>query len=63
MDHKQKLENLNKESLKLFEEYLRSKEHKEQNDEHKELVKASEEWQSAYNKFIEALMVLERLEI
>ncbi len=63
MDHKQKLENLNKESLKLFEEYLQSKEHKEQNNEHKELVKASEEWQSAYNKFIEALMVLERLEI
>jgi hypothetical protein len=63
MDHRQKLENLNKESLKLFEEYLRSKEHKEHNEEHKDLVKASEDWQIAWNKFIEAVMVLERLEI
>ena len=62
MDPKEKLEELNKESLKQFEEYLKAKgELKE--DEHLKVVKASEEWQTAWNKFMQALMMLERLEI
>lgn len=62
MDHKQELEKLNSESLRQMEEYLKSKgELKE--DEHLKVVKAKEEWQVAWNKFMETLMVLERLEL
>ena len=62
MDPKQKLEELNKETVKQFEEYLKSKGQLKE-DEHLKVVKASEEWQKAWNKFMEALLVLERLEI
>ena len=62
MDHKQNLEDLNTETLKQFEEYLKSKGQLKE-DEHIKVVKASEEWQTAWNKFMETLMVLERLEI
>lgn len=62
MDHKTQLEELNRESIRQIEEYLKSKgELKE--DEHLKVVKAKEEWQTAWNKFMESLMVLERLEI
>lgn len=62
MDYKQQLEKLNKESLTQIEEYLKSKgELKE--DEHLKVVKAKEDWQQAWNKFMETLMVLERLEL
>lgn len=62
MDHKQKLEELNKETLKQFEEYLKSKGQLKEN-EHLKVVKAREDWQMAWNKFMETLLVLERLEI
>ena len=62
MDHKQKLENLNKETLEQFEAYLKSKGQLKE-DEHLKVVKAHEEWQTAWNKFMETLMVLERLEL
>ncbi len=62
MDHKQKLEHLNAETLKQFEDYLKSK-GQLQEDEHLKVVKAREDWQIAWNKFMETLMVLERLEI
>ncbi len=62
MDHKQKLNELNKETLKQFEEYLKSKGQLKE-DEHLKVVKAREDWQTAWNKFMETVMVLERLEI
>ena len=62
MDHKQKLEHLNEETLKQFEDYLKSKGQLRE-DEHLKVVKAREDWQLAWNKFMETLMVLERLEI
>jgi ribosomal protein L11 methylase PrmA len=62
MDHKQKLDELNKESLRQFEEYLKSKGQLKE-DEHLKVVKAREDWQTAWNKFMETVMVLERLEI
>lgn len=62
MDHKQKLDELNKESVKQFEEYLKSKGQLKE-DEHLKVVKAREDWQAAWNKFMETLIVLERLEI
>ena len=62
MDHKQKMEELNKEALKQFEDYLKSKGPLKE-DDHIKVVKASQEWQTAWNKFMETLMVLERLEL
>mgnify|MGYP000326430793 CR=1 FL=1 len=62
MDHKQKLDELNKETLQQFEEYLKSKGQLKE-DEHLKVVKAREDWQTAWSKFMETLMVLERLEI
>jgi hypothetical protein len=62
MDHKQKLEELNKESLKQFEEYLKTK-NRLKKEHHEKLDTAKEEWQVAWAKFMEALMVMERLEI
>jgi hypothetical protein len=62
MDHKEKMEELNKETLKQFEDYLKSKGQLKE-DEHIKVVKAREDWQTAWNKFMETLMVLERLEL
>jgi hypothetical protein len=62
MEHKKKLEELNKESLKKFDEYLQSRASLKKED-HARLHEAKEEWQVAWNKLMEALMVLERLEI
>ncbi len=62
MDHKEKLEHLNKQTLQQFEDYLKSKGQLRE-DEHLKVVKAREEWQTAWNKFMETLMVLERLEL
>ena len=62
MDTKQKLEELNRESLKHLEEYLKSKGELKQ-DEYLKIIKANEEWETAWNKLKEALMVLEHIEI
>jgi Rad3-related DNA helicase len=62
MEHKKRLEELNTESLQKLEEYLKTKETLLDED-HKNVHKAKEEWQAAWNKLMETLMVLERLEI
>jgi hypothetical protein len=62
MEHKKRLEELNKESLEKLGEYLKTKETLLQED-HEKVNKAKEEWQVAWSKLMEALMVLERLEI
>lgn len=62
MDHKQKLEDLNRETVKQFEEFLKSRGQLKE-DEHLKVVKARDDWQTAWNKFMETLIVLERLEI
>ena len=62
MEHKKRLEELNTESLQKLEEYLKTKETLLE-DDHEKVNKAKEEWQVAWNKLMETLMVLERLEI
>ena len=62
MEHKKKLEELNKESLQKVEEYVNAKGAIKEED-HEKLHKARHEWQAAWNKLMEALIVLERLEI
>lgn len=62
MDHKTKLEELNKESLLKLEEYMKAKASLKEED-HQKLHKAKDDWQYAWNQLMEALLVLERLEI
>jgi hypothetical protein len=62
MEHKKRLEELNTESLQKLEEYLKTKEIILE-DDHEKVRKAKEEWQISWNKLMEALMVLERIEI
>lgn len=62
MEHTKRLEELNSESVLKLEEYLKSKEGLKE-DDHKKLHTAKEEWQAAWIKIREVLMVLERIEI
>lgn len=62
MEHKNKLEELNKESLQKLEDYVKAKGNLKEED-HDKLHQAKDEWQTAWNKLMEALMVLERIEI
>ena len=62
MENTKQLADLNDETLKRLEEYMEAKggagtEH------HEKINSAKEKWQSAWNEFLETLVVLERLEI
>lgn len=62
MEQKEKLDELNQAKLAKIEEYLKSKEGLGEADQEK-ISEAKKEWQASWNKFLEVLMVLERLEI
>ena len=61
MDHKSNLEDLNTESLLKLEEYMRTSPLTD--DDHERLYQAKDDWQVAWNKLMETMLVLERLEI
>jgi hypothetical protein len=62
MDHKNKLEELNKEALEKLEAYMKEKA-AAGSEHHDRVHSAKDEWQLAWNKLMETLLVLERLEI
>lgn len=62
MDHRQQLEDLNAQALEKFNEYVKLRD-KWREEDHKKVHEAREEWQAAWNKLKEVLMMLERLEI
>jgi hypothetical protein len=62
MEHKKKLEELHQESLQKLEEFVQTKKTLKKED-HENLHRAKEEWQVAWSKLMEALLVMERLEI
>lgn len=62
MGHKKKLEELHKESLQKVEDYVKKKGTLKEED-HEKVHSAKEEWQKAWTKLMEALIVLERIEI
>ena len=62
MDHKNKLLELNKEALEKLENYIKEK-GTATSEEHEKVYSAKEEWQLAWNKLMETLIVLEKLEI
>jgi hypothetical protein len=62
MEHKQLLEDLNKQSLEKIEEYLKTK--KNLKDEHREKLHAAKsKWQSSWTDFMDVLMYLETIEL
>lgn len=61
MDHENKLEELNREALQKLEEYMKEK--ASEGDNHDKVHSAKDEWQVAWNKLMETLLVLEKLEI
>ncbi|MCZ2459909.1 MAG: hypothetical protein LC128_09820 [Chitinophagales bacterium] len=63
MDTKKKLEELNKESLQKLEDYVQSKKDTLKEEDHEKLHNAKDEWQKAWDKLMDVLIVLERLEI
>ena len=62
MEHKNKLEELNKQSLEKIEELLQSKSNLKAED-HERLNLAKHKWQSSWSEFMDILMYLETLEI
>ena len=62
MDSRKKLEELNAASLEKFNEYMKNKEETAK-DHHEKIHAAKDDWQLAWNKLMETLLVLERLEI
>ncbi len=62
MEHKKNLEELHKQVLAKADEYLKTKEGLKSEDKEK-LHNAKEEWQQAWNKFLETMVYLETLEI
>jgi hypothetical protein len=62
MEPSKRLEALNKEALEKLDSYLLTKEGT--NSEHHEKINAAKDkWQTAWNEFLETLLVLEKLEI
>lgn len=62
MEHTKRLEELNKEVLAKLDEYIKAR--GEVTDEHNEKIgTAKDKWQSAWNEFLETLIVLQKVEI
>ncbi len=62
MEHKERLEDLNKEALANLEEYIRTK-GEAANQHHEKINAARDKWQAAWAEFLQTLLVLEKLEI
>jgi len=62
MEHKDKLDELHKQSLDKAEAYIASKKNLSEADKEK-VAKAKNEWLEAWTKFQETLLYLEQLEI
>ncbi len=59
MEQTKRLEELNKESLQELDDYIKTL----KEEHHEAAHKAKDEWQAAWTRMKEALMVLERIEI
>jgi hypothetical protein len=62
MDHREKLEKLHKESLERVNEYLKAKGELDPKH-HEKLHVAKKDWELAWSKLMETLIVLENLEL
>ena len=62
MGNKKKLEELHKKSVQRVDNYVKKK-GKLKDENHEKLQQAKDEWQKAWAKLMDALIVLERIEI
>ncbi|MEO6611724.1 MAG: hypothetical protein ABIT05_02285 [Chitinophagaceae bacterium] len=62
MEHKNKLEELNKDALQKLDDYVKTKTTLKE-EHHEQLNSARHDWQLAWSKLMEILTVLERIEI
>lgn len=62
MDTKNKFTALNREALEKVENYMKNKGTKGL-DHYEKIYNAKEEWQIAWNKLMEAMLILEKIEI
>lgn len=62
MTQKEELDELHKKSLSKFNEYLENKPGTSA-EEHEKILQQKNEWQLAWNKLMETMLILERLEI
>lgn len=62
MGHKKKLEELHKKSVQRVDDYVKKK-GTIKDESHEKLQQAKDEWQKAWAKLMDALIVLERIEI
>ena len=62
MENKERLDELNKETLKKLEAYMKTK-GPATNEHQQKIDLAKDKWQSAWNEFLETLLVLEKIEI
>ncbi len=62
MDTKNTLNALNRDALEKIENYMKEKGSKGL-DHHEKIYNAKEEWQLAWNKLMETLLILEKMEI
>jgi len=60
MTYKEELEQMHKRSLLQVEHFINKKSDK---DDHEHLHQLKTDWEAAWNKLMETLLVLERLEI
>jgi len=59
--NREELEKAHQQSLKQYEDYISKKKVAKEDDE--KIKQAKNEWEVAWNKLMETLLVLERLEI
>jgi hypothetical protein len=62
MDHKEELDKLHQESLTKLDDYMAFKAVQERAD-HENIRQLKKEWEQSWNKLMETLLVIERLEI
>jgi hypothetical protein len=60
--HRQHMEDLHKEALGRYDEYMKTKSQLGK-EHHEKAEEAKTKWQKAWNELMEALIVLERIEI
>jgi hypothetical protein len=61
-DHKKSLDELNKQSLKKFEEFLKNRSDLKEG-QHEKITQAKKEWQEAWQKLVDVATVLDSFEI
>lgn len=61
-DHKKTLDELNKQSLEKFEDYIKKRGDLKE-DQHEKIAEAKKEWQEAWQRLVNVITLLDTFEI